>query len=62
MEENKKSWGGARKGSGKKRMGDVPRVTMAATVEPQTKEIFKAKADELGISVGVLIDRLAKTL
>lgn len=59
MEENKKSWGGSRTGAGRKCAGKEPRVTMACMVDPETKQKLTKKAEELGVSLGKLMDRLA---
>lgn len=60
--EKEKTRGGARPGAGRKRLAEKRRVTLAAMVDPLTYAKIKRLAVEKNVSVGVLLDILAKDL
>ncbi len=62
MEENKKTWGGARKGAGRKTASDGPLVTIGLTVEATTKAKLKQLAEAGGLSMSEYVNRLIKSL
>lgn len=54
--------GGSRLGAGRKRLAEKRRVTIAAMVDPLTYAKIKRLAAEKNVSVGVLLDILARDL
>jgi hypothetical protein len=61
-EENKKTWGGARKGAGRKTASEGPLVTIGLTVEATTKAKLKQLAETEGLSMSEYVNRLIKSL
>lgn len=62
MEENKKSWGGSRKGAGRKTASEGPLVTIGLTVEATTKAKLKQLAEAEDLSMSEYVNRLIKSL
>lgn len=62
MEETQKTWGGARKGAGRKTASEGPLVTIGLTVEVTTKEKLKQLAETEGLSMSEYVNRLIKSL
>jgi hypothetical protein len=59
MIDEKKQRGGARNGAGRKRIPIVTKkVTVAARVSPAYKDWMKDKSNELGVSMGELLENL----
>lgn len=56
-EDDKKSWGGARTGSGRKKGGGngTKRVSFSVSCQPEEMEALKAAAKEKGIPLSRLI-------
>lgn len=57
-----KKQGGARAGSGRKKLGDQPRVTLSLRVDVKTKEKLSVEAEVQRTSIGRIIDQLAEHL
>jgi|GEM_PF-3855174 hypothetical protein len=57
-ETTKKSWGGARKGAGRKCKGNAPLVTIAFRVPSEIKEQLKRLSKAEGKSIGEYITKL----
>ena len=57
-EENKTTWGGKRKGSGRKSIGKSNRVTIGLSVPPEVKEKLFVLANREGVSVSEYITRI----
>ncbi len=62
MEETQKTWGGARKGAGRKTASEGPLVTIGLTVEATTKAKLKQLAETEGLSMSEYVNRLIKSL
>lgn len=62
MEENKKNWGGARKGAGRKTSSEGPIVTVGLTIEAASKAKLKSLADAEGMSMSEYVNLLIKNL
>lgn len=54
--------GGKREGAGRKTFGAVKRVTVAFSVDPETKEKLQRLADEQGVSMSEYMNRLIQSL
>ncbi len=60
---NSKSWGGAREGAGRKKMGETAKnETVALRLRPELKARLFQVARERGISASELMARLIETL
>lgn len=61
--EVSKSWGGAREGSGRKKMDEsVKRHNVTLTLTAETRDNLRAAAKAAGISASELVTRWAETL
>lgn len=58
----KDGWGGKREGAGRKSIGKTKRVTIALSVDPETKAKIQRLAEEQGVSMSEYINRWAETL
>lgn len=62
MEESKKTWGGSRKGAGRKTASAGPLVTIGLTIEVATKAKLKQLAEAENLSMSEFVNRLVKSL
>lgn len=62
MEESKKTWGGARKGSGRKSLSEGPLVTVGFSIEAPLKEKLKQLAAADGVSMSEYVNRWLKSI
>lgn len=61
--EEKKTWGGARNGAGRKSIDPATsRITISVTVSRATRAVLNALAAKKGVKIGRLIDEWAMNL
>ncbi len=58
MEETKKTWGGARKGAGRKAKDGATKLQLTCKVAPDVIAGIRQLADKEGVSAGKIVEKL----